>query len=45
MPVAAVSDGILHIVLRSLHPIAVGEQICYDYGDDYWRYRSPPKAI
>jgi SET domain-containing protein len=38
-PVAVYLDGMMHIILIALRPIKKGEQLCYDYGDDYWTYR------
>lgn len=38
-PTALLAGGVLHIVLISILPIAAGEELGYDYGEDYWKSR------
>jgi hypothetical protein len=35
-PVSVYLNGAMHIILITLQPIKKGEQLCYDYGPDYW---------
>jgi len=35
-------EGFNHIVLYTLKTISKGEEICYDYGPDYWKARGTP---
>lgn len=35
--ISIMHDGILRVIIRSIKPIAKGEQIHYDYGDEYWK--------
>lgn len=44
-PISVYHKGIVHIVLRTVRPIAKGEQLTYDYGPDYWKRRKDKKAI
>ncbi|MBS0620494.1 MAG: SET domain-containing protein-lysine N-methyltransferase [Verrucomicrobia bacterium] len=37
--------GAIHIILFALRPISPGDQLCYDYGPDYWRKRGTPQLI
>jgi len=41
----ATVDGISHVILYTLRPIAEGEQLSYDYGPDYWASRRAPIAL
>ncbi len=41
----AVFDNISHIVLYTKTFVAKGEQLCYDYGADYWKYRKKRRII
>lgn len=41
----ATIDFLSHVVLFTARPIAKGEQLCYDYGDDYWAKRNPPTQL
>lgn len=38
-PAAVYCDGLLHIILYTIKPIAKGTQLTYDYGEDYWKKR------
>ncbi len=35
----------VHVILYASRPIAAGEQLFYDYGDEYWRKRPPPVPL
>ena len=35
----ATIDFLNHVVLITSRPIKKGEQLCYDYGPDYWSHR------
>lgn len=39
----ATVENLPHIVLMTKRPIAKGEQLCFDYGPDYWSCRSSPR--
>lgn len=41
----ATFDFLSHVVLFTARPIAKGEQLGYDYGDDYWAKRTPPSQL
>ncbi|MCL4419524.1 SET domain-containing protein-lysine N-methyltransferase [Patescibacteria group bacterium] len=38
----ATIDFINYIILITSRPVKKGEQLCYDYGDDYWSHREKP---
>ncbi len=44
-PVIALENGLCHPVLIALKDIESGEQLVYDYGEDYWSKRHPPQDI
>lgn len=44
-PVSVYCDGLVHVVLYASKPILAGTQLCYDYGEQYWKKRSKPKAL
>lgn len=46
-PVSVYFNGAMHIILITLQPIKKGEQLCYDYGPDYWVKRNliPVKLV
>ena len=44
-PYYAFKDGYYHVILLSIHAIKKGEQLTYDYGQNYWYVRTPPKTI
>jgi hypothetical protein len=39
---AVFSNGLMHIILYAIKEIPPGTQLCYDYGDDYWKKRAKP---
>lgn len=41
----ATLDFMNYILLIANRPIQKGEQLCYDYGEDYWKYRESPIQI
>ncbi len=41
----ATFDHLSHIVLFAKEPVAKGEQLCYDYGPDYWSKRTAPTLL
>lgn len=41
----ATMDWVSHVVLIASEPIQKGEQLCYDYGSDYWSRRETPLKI
>ena len=38
-------DEIHHVILYTKRGIARGEQLCYDYGPDYWKKRKAPQNL
>ena len=42
-PRVALEKGLSHCVLIALRDIEPGEQLTYDYGEDYWSRRDPPR--
>lgn len=44
-PVYVLSGGIIHILLMAKKKIPVGAQLCYNYGDLYWKKRTKPLRI
>jgi SET domain-containing protein len=42
---SAIVDEVSHIVFYTRRAIAKGEQLCYDYGPDYWADRPGPMPI
>ncbi|MBI2811880.1 MAG: SET domain-containing protein-lysine N-methyltransferase [Candidatus Melainabacteria bacterium] len=44
-PAGVYCDGLLHVIVFSTRLILAGEQLCYDYGEDYWKKRSCPVPI
>jgi hypothetical protein len=36
------SQSLTHIILFTSRTVRKGEQLCYDYGPDYWKKRNPP---
>jgi uncharacterized protein len=41
----ATVDSVSHVILIAGEPIQEGEQLCYDYGPDYWSRRSKPRNL
>ncbi|MES2344958.1 MAG: SET domain-containing protein-lysine N-methyltransferase [Chlamydiota bacterium] len=41
-PMYVLSGGIIHILLMATKQIPIGAQLCYDYGDIYWKKREKP---
>jgi SET domain-containing protein len=41
----ATFESVSHVILIASAPIRVGEQLCYDYGPDYWSRRSKPALL
>jgi len=41
--VSVFHEGLLHIILRTIHPVAQGAQLVYDYGEEYWKKRKDTK--
>ncbi|HSX04045.1 MAG TPA: SET domain-containing protein [Rhabdochlamydiaceae bacterium] len=39
-PISVYCAGAMHVILITLRQIAKGEQLCYDYGPDYWTKRN-----
>jgi hypothetical protein len=39
---AALDRGLNHCILIAVRDIEAGEQLTYDYGEDYWKNRHPP---
>jgi hypothetical protein len=37
-------EEIPHVILYTCKSIKKGEQLCFDYGPDYWKKRSPPRV-
>jgi uncharacterized protein len=44
-PVSMYCDGLVHVILYAKETIAAGEQLCYDYGEDYWKKRGKPQEL
>lgn len=44
-PCYALIEGVIHILLLATKKIPIGAQICYDYGELYWKRRDPPLRI
>ena len=38
-------DGVQHVIFIALRRIAAGEQILFDYGENYWKIRHAPQEI
>lgn len=44
-PVSVYCDGTIHVIVYTKRAILAGEQLCYDYGDEYWEKRPKPITI
>jgi uncharacterized protein len=38
-PLSLLHGGVIHIVLHTKRKVRAGEQLCYDYGEEYWKKR------
>ncbi len=38
-------DHVSYVIFHAKEPIAAGEQLCYDYGEDYWSKRRAPSLL
>jgi len=45
MTALATFQNLSHIVIFVSRSVKKGEQLCYDYGSDYWRKRTPPQEF
>lgn len=45
MSALATYQNLSHIVIFASRVIKKGEQLCYDYGSDYWKKRTPPQEF
>lgn len=45
LSVLATRGFVSHVILITQREIKKGEQLCYDYGEDYWLYREKPIEI
>jgi len=44
-PLPLYAGGVVHIILVAKEHIEAGSQLTYDYGADYWTFRSRPKRF
>jgi hypothetical protein len=44
-PISVYCDGLVHIIVYALKAIPAGTQLCYDYGEDYWKKRGMPRKF
>jgi hypothetical protein len=44
-PLYVLSGGVIHILLVATKRIPIGGQLCYDYGDIYWKKREKPLRV
>ncbi|MGB7978809.1 MAG: SET domain-containing protein-lysine N-methyltransferase [Chlamydiales bacterium] len=44
-PLYAFLDGFYHLIFIALRQIEIGEQLCYDYGRNYWIIRPGPEEL
>lgn len=44
-PVAIYYKGMMRVILQANKDISKDEQICYDYGSDYWADREDPSSL
>lgn len=45
VPTAVYQKGIMRVVLQANRDIEIGEQLCYDYGPEYWAQREDPSEL
>ncbi len=44
-PASVYCDGLMHVVIIALKAIPANTQLCYDYGEDYWKRREKPESF
>jgi uncharacterized protein len=44
-PASVYCDSLVHIIVYAPKAIPAGTQLCYDYGEDYWKKRGKPKKL
>ncbi|HSX11562.1 MAG TPA: SET domain-containing protein-lysine N-methyltransferase [Chlamydiales bacterium] len=44
-PAYAFYDGFYHVIFLTLRQISKGEQLCFDYGHNYWILREAPQIL
>lgn len=44
-PLSVYSGGVMHLILIAIKPISKGDQLCYDYGPDYWEKRERARPL
>lgn len=44
-PASVYCDGILHVIVFAIKLIPANVQLCYNYGEDYWKKREKPFKI
>ncbi len=44
-PVSVLSNELMHVILLTRHWVKKGEQLTYDYGEEYWKKRDAPKIL
>lgn len=44
-PVSVYCDQAVHVILYAKESIAAGTQLCYDYGENYWKKRGKPTDL
>lgn len=44
-PTASLENGLSHTLFLAKKKIVTGEQLTYDYGEDYWARREPPQDL
>ena len=44
-PIAVYHQGIMRVILKADRDIKAGEQLCYNYGPDYWASREDPADL
>lgn len=44
-PIHVYHEGYFHLIFLAIHDIERGEQLCYNYGKQYWYVRQPPQPL
>ncbi len=44
-PLSVLAGGVMHLILVAASPISAGTQLVYDYGEEYWAKRKPPREL